>query len=90
MIELFRAGTSHVINGITCEKQTVNEFGFEHYLEEGWFFTPEECYPEEPKPKEPTLEKTIDKALKETEEATDALEKVKSKIESKKTGSKKK
>jgi len=52
MIELFRKGTSHIVNGITCEKQTVNEFGFEHYLKEGWFFTPEECYPEGPKPKE--------------------------------------
>jgi len=52
MIELFKAGTSHVVNGVTCQKQIVNEFGFEHYLDEGWFLTPEECYPEEPKPKE--------------------------------------
>jgi hypothetical protein len=46
MIQLFRSGTSDVVNGIACERQTVNEFGFEHYLKEGWFFTPEECYPE--------------------------------------------
>ena len=48
MIELFRKGTSHVVNGINCERQTVNEFGFEHYLEEEWYLTPEECYKEEP------------------------------------------
>ena len=47
MIELFKAGTSHVVNGITCDKMTVNEFGFEHLLETGWFLTPEECYPKE-------------------------------------------
>ena len=45
MIELYKAGTSHIVNGVTCQKQIVNEFGFEHLLEEGWFFTPEECYP---------------------------------------------
>ena len=47
MIELFTSGTSHVVNGITCKRETVNEFGFEHLLEEGWFLTPEECYPKE-------------------------------------------
>ena len=46
MIEVFTSGTSHIINGITCRREIVNEFGFEHLLEEGWFLTPEECYPE--------------------------------------------
>jgi len=27
--------------------ETVNEYGFEHLLEDGWYLTPEECYPEE-------------------------------------------
>jgi hypothetical protein len=45
MIQLFHAGTSEVHNGITCEMATVNEYGFEHLLDDGWHFTPEECYP---------------------------------------------
>jgi hypothetical protein len=46
MIELFKAGTSHVVNGVTCEKKVVNEYGFEHYLDKGWCFDPKDCYPE--------------------------------------------
>ena len=98
MIQLFKAGTSCVYNGITCEMQTVNEFGFEHYLEDGWHFTPEECYPKESKvpvlgpgtttenmkkAKEETLEKVVDTALKETAEAEDALKKVKTRLSNK-------
>lgn len=51
MIQLFHAGTSHRYKGITCEMVTVNEYGFEHLLDDGWHFTPEECYPKT-KPKE--------------------------------------
>ena len=47
MIQLFRAGSSCIVNGITCDMETVNEYGFEHLLEDGWYLTPEECYPEE-------------------------------------------
>ena len=46
MIELFKAGTSHIVNGITCERQIVNEFGFEHLLDNGWHLDPKDCYPE--------------------------------------------
>ena len=46
MIQLFKAGTSHVINGITCEMITVDEFGFEVYLDKGYCFKPSECYRE--------------------------------------------
>jgi len=46
MIEVFRKGTSHVVNGITCEKQIVNEFGFEHLLDNGWHLDPKDVYPE--------------------------------------------
>jgi hypothetical protein len=56
MIEVFKPGTSHIVNGITCERDTVNEFGFEHLLETGWFLTPEECYPKK-------VEKIINKAV---------------------------
>ena len=44
MIELFHEGTSHVYNNITCEKIVVSEFGFEHYLKEGWVLDPKDLY----------------------------------------------
>lgn len=62
MIEVFRPGSSHIVNGITCQRDTVNEFGFEHLLEEGWFLTPEECYPKET-PEEPTKESKKSKEI---------------------------
>jgi hypothetical protein len=55
MIEVFRPGTSHLVNGITCERDTVNEFGFEHLLKTGWFLTPEECYPKKITEKAPEV-----------------------------------
>ena len=47
MIELFKPGTSHIVNGVTCIKQTVSHIKWQHYLDEGWFLTSEECYPDE-------------------------------------------
>lgn len=63
MIELFKEGTSGVHHGVTCDKMVVNEFGFEHYLDEGYVFDPKELYqnkeekkesPETPKQKSTT------------------------------------
>lgn len=89
MIEVFRPGTSHIVNGITCERATVNEFGFEPLLENGWFLTPEECYPPPEPIKEEPIEKVIAKAVKEVGEAVkeageakDALSKVKERLSS--------
>ena len=31
-------------NGIECELGTFNEFSYLHLLDEGWHYTPEECY----------------------------------------------
>ena len=46
--ELFRSGTTHIVNGITCERIVVEPSTFQRLLlEEEWFLTPEECYPEE-------------------------------------------
>jgi hypothetical protein len=71
MIQLFHAGTSHVVDGVTCEMTTVNEFGFEHLLDNGWHFTPKECYPKE------ILEEVPKKPLEDKVEKTqEALEKV--------------
>ena len=64
MIEVFKPGSSHVVNGITCQRDTVNEFGFEHLLEEGWFLTPEECYPKETL-EEPSKEQETPNKLQE-------------------------
>lgn len=47
MIVLFKPGTSHVVNGITCERGIFNEYGFEGLLDGDWFLTPEECYQED-------------------------------------------
>jgi len=49
-IILFKAGNSHKVNGIPCQIQVCNEFSYLHLLEQGWFYTPEECYAEEEEP----------------------------------------
>ena len=53
MIELFKEGTSGVHNGVTCDKMVVSEFGFEHYLEEGYVFDPKELYHKKEESKDP-------------------------------------
>lgn len=44
MIVLFKEGTSHVYEGITCQIQIVNEFGFEPFLKQGWVLNPKDLY----------------------------------------------
>jgi hypothetical protein len=83
MIELFKAGTSHIVNGITCQKMIVNEFGFEHYLDDGWVFDPKDLYKEPEKPKESTLTDKVEDALEEVGEAQEALENVQQALEKK-------
>ncbi len=46
-VVLFKAGTGTVRNGIECEMGVFDEFSFLHLLDQGWFKTPEECYPTE-------------------------------------------
>ena len=68
MIQLFHEGTSHVYDGITCEMMMVNEFGFEHHLDNGWVFDVKELYPEtKPEVEESSLEETVEKAIKEVD-----------------------
>lgn len=43
---LYKAGGTSKVNGIPCEVQICNEFSYLHLLEQGWFYTPEECYAE--------------------------------------------
>ena len=47
-IILYKKGDTTKVNGIPCEIQICNEFSYLHLLEQGWFYTPEECYAEEP------------------------------------------
>lgn len=49
---LYRAGNAHTVNGIKCEVQICNEYSYLHYLDEGWFYTPEECYAEKEQDKD--------------------------------------
>jgi hypothetical protein len=58
VIELFHEGTERIVDGITCNRILVNEFGFEHLLDEGWHLTPKECYPKET-PKTADLKVTV-------------------------------
>lgn len=44
---LYKAGDSHVINGIKCHLEVFDEYSYLHNLENGWFYSPEECYAEE-------------------------------------------
>ena len=41
-VELYRPGTTHIRNGITCEAEIFNEYSFTSLLDAGWFLTPEE------------------------------------------------
>jgi hypothetical protein len=46
-IQLFKAGAGHVKNGIECEVGTFDEYSYLHLLDQGWYYSPEECYAEE-------------------------------------------
>jgi hypothetical protein len=52
-IILYKPGNTYTSpKGIRCEFQICDPFSYEHLLDQGWFKTPEECYPKEkPKPK---------------------------------------
>ena len=45
-VVLYRPGTTHKANGIDCEIQICDEYSYLHNLDNGWFYTPEECYAE--------------------------------------------
>ena len=41
---LYKPGNVGKVRGIPCEIQICNEFSYLHLLDQGWFYTPEECY----------------------------------------------
>jgi len=45
-IILYKPGNRIKINGIPVDFQVCNEFSYLHLLEQGWFYTPKECYAE--------------------------------------------
>ena len=45
-VVLYRPGTTHKAKGIDCEIQICDEYSYLHNLDNGWFYTPEECYAE--------------------------------------------
>jgi len=59
---LYKAGGGEKIRGIPCQVQICNEFSYKHLLEQGWCYSPEECYAEkeEEKVTEDTEEETTD------------------------------
>ena len=46
---LYRSGNTDTIRGIPCNTLICNEHSYLHLLDEGWFYSPEECYAEKEK-----------------------------------------
>jgi len=44
---LYQKGNRIKVGGIPCDFQVCNEHSYLHLLDQGWFYTPEECYAEE-------------------------------------------
>jgi len=43
---LYKPGNSTKVRGIPCDIMICNEYSYLHNLEQGYFYSPEECYPE--------------------------------------------
>ena len=76
-IVLYKPGNTYKSpKGIRCEFQICNSFSYLHLLDDGWFLTPEECYPEpevvEDKPvpvPEPTEDELKEDAIRDAAKA---------------------
>lgn len=68
---LYKAGNMTKVNGIPCEVQICNEFSYLHLLEQGWCYTPEECYVTD-EPEEETCLPEVCYATEEPPEAEEA------------------
>ena len=62
-IVLYKPGNSHIIRGVPCEYRICKGRSLKQHLDDGWFISPEECYPEESE--EDKEEDAIRKAAKE-------------------------
>lgn len=59
------------VNGVPCEFQICNEHSYLHLLEQGWHYTPEECYAEK---KQEIDDKTTSKEILDETEVPEAKE----------------
>ena len=67
---LYKQGTSRTVNGIKCEFQICNEYSYLHYLDEGWFYSPEECYATEKDQEAPEATVSDDKIRAKAKESS--------------------
>jgi len=68
MIQLFRKGTSHVVDGITCEMILASPRSYKNYLGNGWYLTPKEAneaIEKVPEPIKKPVEKPVEKTKKD-------------------------
>lgn len=65
-IVLYRPGRTSTVNGIKCEMKVFDEYFYLDKLDLGWFYTPEECYPDPVIPEKPEPEKKLDPIQPET------------------------
>lgn len=72
-IILYKPGNTSKVRGIPCEVQICNEFSYLHLLEQGWFYSPEECYAEKEQPEEPESAETEETELAEIEEIEESI-----------------
>lgn len=63
---LYKAGSTNKVNGIPCQIQICNEYSYLHLLDQGWKYTPEECYPKVEEPELVEIPEEIEK-VKEPE-----------------------
>lgn len=70
---LYKKGNTSKVNGILCEVQICNEFSYLHLLEQGWCYSPEECYAEEKEPELVEIPEEIEEAEAEPMETEPAL-----------------
>ena len=77
-IILYKPGNMNKIRGIPCQIQICNEFSYKHLLDQGWFYTPEECYvveeQDEEVPEDITEEATATEEIPEVAENEDSEE----------------
>ena len=69
---LYKPGSGHIIRGITCDILVCDEYSYLHNLDQGWFYSPGECYAKE---KESTDEESSESAdqKKDSEESTETV-----------------
>ena len=71
---LYKPGNTRKVRGVPCDILVCDEYSYLHNLEQGYFYSPEECYAEKEDEAEP--EETEQEAEPEAEEETETDEPV--------------